>query len=369
VHAALRLRLAALPRDALTKFAALRKFGKPTANVLRLLLEMFAIRYTSSSSLGKVPIDLEQSRHVEIPGIESLPPADCASHPTSPAVLSCPRDTWEQADSRQSLPIGVVSILRESMGPCSRLFDALQHHPPRWSHPKEALEWSRACAAFRTVLSHARWWDGVAHPLPSDADLHAMVSRLDSNIFGCFVRDGGPLFGHACYLQAATFNHSCSPNCSATSGVECIDIIADEEILEGEELCISYIDTNRPREARRKALKDHYNFDCMCRRCNTEALVGGRKKLRYTQGRKVPEGCDRAVSTQRRAKGVARSDGVHDGQEAQSHGKELAAHSHEFDHSPDVKSSRRGGAHTVPSAGETKKEKQNTTVPWFEALG
>lgn len=275
---------------ALRKFAPLRKFGKPTANVLRLLLENLAVRYAEKPALeGLVKSDAAPIWKGGTPtawGPGSPPPPG-----ELPVTIGPSAQLGTRAAPDCSGSLDCARKLRGGGTPCpnavvnGRLFDALQHHHPKWSQPKEALEWAKACAIFRTVLSHTAWWGQTLRALPTDSELFSVVSRLDSNIFGCFVRDGGPLFGHACYLQAATFNHSCAANCSATSGVGCIEIIADEDVREGEQLSISYIDANKPRDARRKILQEHYNFQCRCSRCATEASAAGRAKMSYHTGR------------------------------------------------------------------------------------
>ena len=249
---------------ALRRFAPLRKYGKSTANVLRLLLE----------------------------------------------ALACRADATDAADAADT---------------ADGLFDALVHHPPHWSQPKEAQEWARVSAAFRTLLSRCDWWHA---PPPSDDELFALVSRLDSNIFGCFVRDDGAIFGHACYLQAATFNHSCEPNCVAMRGVARMRIVAQEAVAAGEPLTISYIDANRPVHARRKDLSDHYHFTCDCPRCTAEAANGAvRTKLTYGGG------------------GALRRDAA---------GKDAP---------------RRGGvASRLPKAPPPPAAATKPTRPWFEAL-
>jgi len=257
---------------ALQRFAPLRKYGKSTANVLRLLFECLAVCHATEPPPEAVASDAMVGAGGEGAAAAVL----LAAGSTPEASLAAAAEARSDAELHPArAPVELSAHER------FRLFDALQHHPPSWSHPKEALEWAKACGVFRSVLAHAAWW---TEPLPSDTELFALVSRLDSNIFGCFVRDGGALFGQACYLQAATFNHACAPNCSATSGVACMRIVADEHIPAGAQLSIAYIEVNRPREARRKLLQDHYNFACGCERCCAEAIAGGRAKLRYEGG-------------------------------------------------------------------------------------
>jgi SET and MYND domain-containing protein len=212
--------------------------------------------------------------------------------------------------------------------------------------------WAKACAIFRTVLSHTAWWGESLRALPTDIELFGLVSRLDSNIFGCFVRDGGPLFGHACYLQAATFNHSCAANCSATSGVDSIEIIADTDVAPGGQLSISYNDANRPRDARRKILQECYHFECRCRRCEEEASAAGKPKVSYRGGR----GGRKATGASGRRAGAAemRQDGIG----TPSPPRELDGLEREV-HEGKTMEEQQGRVAVMPAP---------PSVPWFEAL-
>jgi len=207
---------------ALRKFPALKKLGKSNMAMLRLMLEVFARRHA---------------------------------------------DTTKGGD-----------------------FDGLVHHPPSYAAPKEEREWGRACELFREALACCEWcpWrsgdDGDSDKMPSDLELHAVLSRLDSNCFGCYTEDGGSVCGHGAYLAAAAFNHSCAPNCAASSGVGFMCVVTQQAVAAGEELTIAYADTNLPRAARQKYLKNCYCFDCACPRCEAEAAGVNKQKLSYNTG-------------------------------------------------------------------------------------
>ena len=74
------------------------------------------------------------------------------------------------------------------------------------------------------------------------------------------------LIGHGVYVAASLFNHSCAPNCHASTGVHRMAIMADVPIEPGEELTIAYCDVHQPLAARRRLLKQHYRFHCECKR-------------------------------------------------------------------------------------------------------
>ncbi|KAL1496069.1 hypothetical protein AB1Y20_014696 [Prymnesium parvum] len=161
------------------------------------------------------------------------------------------------------------------------MFFALEHHPPRRDRKAEA-EWRRACALFRHALEAC---EGVEARGFSDEEIHALVSRLDSNCFGCYIedsrREGAPPFAHGCYPAASLFNHSCAPNCTASTGLERIHIITHADVQCGEELTIAYIDVQRPRAARQAELRLMYHFVCACHRCAAEAIPAAREKCSY----------------------------------------------------------------------------------------
>ena len=47
-----------------------------------------------------------------------------------------------------------------------------------------------------------------------------------------------------------------------------MEVIAKEDIGEGEEICISYINPEWPGTLRRETLKRDYGFECQCERCS-----------------------------------------------------------------------------------------------------
>ena len=229
---------------ALQKWPTLKKAGKETMAVLRLLLEVLAREHANS---------INQSSDEHVPG--------------------CPN------------------------------FRALQHHPAKHDTPKEASDWSKACASFRSALEACEWCNPAAW---SDDELHALTSRIDSNCFGVYKAGVGgdanaptrrapsgrevDLLGRGLYLDAALFNHSCAPNCSVSAGALSLEVILDEAVEEGDELTISYCDTQQPLAARRKHLKQAYHFDCMCERCVAEAAnPAASLKLAYHSGGGPPK--------------------------------------------------------------------------------
>ena len=95
-----------------------------------------------------------------------------------------------------------------------------------------------------------------------------------------------PLDGTAMFYTTCKMNHSCSPNVIAKYSYSCsaggkrtrwgkeyplvVSCNALRDIEAGEELCISYINSDLEYEERLKAL-ENYGFECNCDRCNEES--------------------------------------------------------------------------------------------------
>lgn len=78
--------------------------------------------------------------------------------------------------------------------------------------------------------------------------------------------------GSAVYHVGSMFNHSCAPNVHATwpSGTSSASFRALRDIHLGEELVISYIDTDMSYERRQASLLLNYGFRCECPKCQDD---------------------------------------------------------------------------------------------------
>jgi hypothetical protein len=106
-----------------------------------------------------------------------------------------------------------------------------------------------------------------------ESTAYAFLSRHLSNSFGIWelpIMPDSENLGSAMYPSASYFNHSCEPNVLKLRQGRIISFVTSRDIQEGEELCISYGDTNREVEERRKMLKDWWGFNCDCIRCKRE---------------------------------------------------------------------------------------------------
>ena len=80
--------------------------------------------------------------------------------------------------------------------------------------------------------------------------------------------------GTAVFFPTSLINHSCEPNAFIKFAGNKQYLLANQEIQEGEEITISYIDHAYPeRIYRQRLLRDGYFFDCICERCQKEKDV------------------------------------------------------------------------------------------------
>lgn len=110
------------------------------------------------------------------------------------------------------------------------------------------------------------------------------LSRIKTNGFsisdGESVALGVGLFSG----EASNMNHSCRPNVLQTfdygniGKYPCLRVTACTPIQANDEICISYMDSASPREARRERLEKDYHFMCTCSACTddryNDKLVG-----------------------------------------------------------------------------------------------
>ncbi|XP_065916740.1 histone-lysine N-methyltransferase SMYD3-like [Dysidea avara] len=76
--------------------------------------------------------------------------------------------------------------------------------------------------------------------------------------------------GAAMYLVPSLLNHSCVPNCTICYDGCTLYVRVIEDIFDGQELLISYIDLLDTRQARRDSLIHPYGFRCSCTRCQSD---------------------------------------------------------------------------------------------------
>jgi hypothetical protein len=111
---------------------------------------------------------------------------------------------------------------------------------------------------------------------------------FDTNALPCGVNDTSGNSGQfattaGLFLQCSRFNSDCTPNVhnywNEKQGL--IFLRALKDIVEGEELCLCYSGEWRPRNERRKKLKESFKFQCRCATCSLD----GDQQLRSDQRR------------------------------------------------------------------------------------
>jgi len=76
----------------------------------------------------------------------------------------------------------------------------------------------------------------------------------------------------ALYEILSLFNHSCAPNAQMKQVLPKSPVITTTPIKKGEQLFISYIDTNLPRHERQDKLLATYGFACQCEKCTYDKM-------------------------------------------------------------------------------------------------
>ncbi|KAF8890645.1 hypothetical protein BD779DRAFT_1643693 [Infundibulicybe gibba] len=110
--------------------------------------------------------------------------------------------------------------------------------------------------------------------LESTGDLVDLISRFTTNTFTLTTPTLTPI-GSSISPLIALINHSCIPNAAVVfpgkpASGSVMQVTALREILPGEEIVTSYIDTTVSRLQRRKILQETYNFTCECNLCTAE---------------------------------------------------------------------------------------------------
>lgn len=131
--------------------------------------------------------------------------------------------------------------------------------------PKTYLAW---CAQFAALFTKF-------FPFPpnfSPSNLVDLFCILKSNSLG-FPFNEEVTMGWCLDVRAAMFNHSCAPNCYIVGGPDgSLLVRTKRNVIQGEELCISYVDLLSEEFQETKHRRDHlfetYCFWCSCEKCS-----------------------------------------------------------------------------------------------------
>ncbi|KAG1769841.1 SET domain-containing protein [Suillus occidentalis] len=124
--------------------------------------------------------------------------------------------------------------------------------------------------------AHLRVYAFLRHSLPMHLKSYVLMARImlardTGNAFGIWDGDSkDEMVGWGLWVGASYFNHSCCPNVQKTRIGRAMHFTTSRSVETGEELCISYIDTNQTITQRRQDLEDSWFFKCQCQRCLSE---------------------------------------------------------------------------------------------------
>lgn len=125
---------------------------------------------------------------------------------------------------------------------------------------KETLEKARAVAEHIVPLEMFSRISGALHLNAFDAGAHSALYHT------------GSFFNHSCqpnvrWTVVSTDHDSNSSRSQADICYPIMSFVLTRDVQQGEELFISYTDTEQPGEVRRKHLQWGYGFECDCKRC------------------------------------------------------------------------------------------------------
>ncbi|XP_006456201.1 hypothetical protein AGABI2DRAFT_211045 [Agaricus bisporus var. bisporus H97] len=106
-------------------------------------------------------------------------------------------------------------------------------------------------------------------------ETRVLLGREHGNVFGIWdmalEEMNSEMLGWGLYSFGSYFNHDCSPTLRKEHKGRAIEYYAIKDIDTGEELCISYVETDQVVEKRKEALKEWF-FDCGCGTCVAELV-------------------------------------------------------------------------------------------------
>ena len=115
----------------------------------------------------------------------------------------------------------------------------------------------------------------VEYPVSASSSSQGDFRAMMEHTLASSIRTGASN-GSAIYAYGSMFNHSCAPNVNVVwpERNHLVDFVANENIKQGEQLTIAYIDLNEDWSLdvakRRAQLEEAYGFVCECPRCVSE---------------------------------------------------------------------------------------------------
>lgn len=171
-----------------------------------------------------------------------------------------------------------------------------------WSHLLHLQDNELANIRERPYIlsAHLRIYAFLCNALPKHlkpylSSIRDILARDTGNAFGIWDGDHrDEMLGWGMWTSASYFNHSmspfsggfsavldltllcvgCTPNIRKIRRARTLHFETTRQVAAGEELCISYVDTDQLLEQRRRDLRTSWFFTCSCSRCERESICG-----------------------------------------------------------------------------------------------
>jgi len=137
--------------------------------------------------------------------------------------------------------------------------------------PFEKIEWQKANAFVIPIIIMTGLVDDIEDDYDKFELIFDIMSKVEANSFALSGAKNSTV-GRALFPVASFFQHDCAPNCKLEQSGLSISIKAINDIKQGSELTISYVDANLPYAARRAKLKV-LNIECTCLRCESDVVL------------------------------------------------------------------------------------------------
>jgi SET and MYND domain-containing protein len=186
--------------------------------------------------------------------------------------------TEQYIASTDEFPLDLAMLVASAIVERSREHDNLRSQPSSWEGVLD-LQSAVATPEIDLPAETGQIIPFLKRFLPQDlvplvqSTAYPFLSRHLSNSFGIWEQPVGPdseNLGSAMYPSASYFNHACDSNVRKDRQERSIAFIASRDIREGEEICITYGDTDLDVMERRGNLKEWWGFTCTCPRCLRE---------------------------------------------------------------------------------------------------
>jgi hypothetical protein len=229
------------------------------------------------------------------PDAPSLSEVDSAwdaagSHGALITSARCTQDTKPSKAARKALQAAISSPI-DHIILCHLLSGVLVHaaKPEIWASMLELYPASTLYANTGQLAKHITAYHQLLAVLPlSLVDacttdmMRAVQSRDLPNSFGIRSLEdaGAEIFGYGIWPEASYWNHSCEPNIQKRRVGRAWEFRLERDVKQGDELSITYLGGDEKIlgvEERRKRLMATWGFECMCRKCMSEAEESAQK--------------------------------------------------------------------------------------------